>query len=74
MGDVDEVVDTILKGRFISPNYLSFLADSLHLFSEKKKPPIDHNESVWTKWQSTSASIKAIDDFPKAIENKYQRT
>ena len=33
-------VDVILKERFISPKFQSFLADAFHLFAENK-PPTD---------------------------------
>ena len=62
--DVDEAVYVILKEQFISPNYSSFPTDALHFFSENE-PPIDHNESMLSKLQSTSLSIKAIYEFSK---------
>ena len=67
VGNVDKSVDTILKERFISSYYLSFLIDALNFFAEKK-PSIDHNELMLNKLQSLSLSIKAIDEFPKKLK------
>ena len=67
MGNVGESIDAILKEQFISPNHLSFPTDAPHFFVENK-PSIDHNESILNKLQSTSLSIKAVDEFQKNLK------
>ena len=62
-----KALDAILKERFISPNHPSFPTDALHFFVENK-PSIDHNESILNKLQSTSLSIKAVDEFQKNLK------
>ena len=61
-----KALDAILKERFISPNYPSFPTDALHFFAENN-PSIDHNELILNKLQSTSLSIKAVDEFQKNL-------